>query len=181
MRLPPLLAERASLDVSAVVAMPAGGRSLIEFDRAKEKASKDGAQFRSRKFRSHGSGRASRFHSEGVEPVPSVEKLGKKMRRKLTAITLLVAAMSFGSMPSAMAATYGPFNKNCSPQYVEVQSEARYQVQHYYPSSTLKWIFSNSNYQIRKTHTGVQSTSWKVTADDAIRVSGTKANCVGVG
>lgn len=97
------------------------------------------------------------------------------------ATVLLVATLSFGLMPTAMAATYGPFNKSCSPQYVEVQSYARVTVHHYYPSNSLKWTWVQQNFTTRKTHTGVQSTSWKVEANDAIQVSGTKANCVGVG
>lgn len=103
------------------------------------------------------------------------------MRRKLTAIVLLVAAATLGPIPSAMAATYGPYTKSCGSQFVEVQSHAKVTVEHYYPANTLQHIFIATEYKVRKTHTGVHSTSWKVWANDSIIVSGTKANCVSVG
>lgn len=103
------------------------------------------------------------------------------MRRKLTAAALALALSAFGPMSSALAATYGPYTKGCGSQFVEVQSKAKYDVNHYYPSGTLRVLFTNVDYQIRKTHTGYNSTSWKVTANDSIVVAGTKANCVTIG
>lgn len=103
------------------------------------------------------------------------------MRKRLGVIMVALAAFTFAFAPTAMAATYGPYTTNCGSNYVKVYSYARYEVKHYYPSGTLQAIFDNMNgYQHRDTHTGAHSTSWKVTADDAILIgpSETHVACV---
>ena len=106
-------------------------------------------------------------------------------RRVSTSVFKLVVALLLGlallNVPVADAVTYGPYTKNCGSQYVRVQSYARYTVYHYYPSGTLQVQYYAPYYVLRDTHTGSQSTSWKVWANDAIQVGSTYAYCVSYG
>jgi hypothetical protein len=102
------------------------------------------------------------------------------MRKRLAVVVVAMALFVLAFAPAALAATYGPYTTNGGSNYVKVYSYARYEVKHWYPSGTVKAIFTNSGYQHRDTHTGVHSTSWKVTADDAILIgpSDTHVACV---
>ena len=104
------------------------------------------------------------------------------MSKRFSTLAVAVAMLLMAFAPAALAVQYGPYTKNCGNQYVVVRSYAQYDVGHYYPSGTLQVLFDNSDgYRVRSTHTGSHSTSWKVTADDSIIVSGTYAYCVSYG
>lgn len=107
---------------------------------------------------------------------------GGKLRRRLGTAAVAIALFVLALAPAALAVTYGPFTKNCASEWVSIHSYARYDVGHYYPSGTLQVLYDNSSgYQPRDSHTGVHSTSWKVTANDAIIVGSTYAECVPFG
>lgn len=98
--------------------------------------------------------------------------------RRLGTIAIALALFVFAFAPAALAIPSESGSLGCGSNYVMVQSKGQFEVKHYYPSGTLRFTFNNASLQIRQTHTGSHSTSWKVTADDTLNNTDTKAFCV---
>lgn len=100
-------------------------------------------------------------------------------RLSIVAIAMAVCLVAFAPVALALATETG--TKNCSSQWVVVRSKGHYEVKHYWPTTTLRFTFSNTPLQVRSTHTGLHDTSWKVTANDTLDNVGTYAYCSSVG
>lgn len=117
------------------------------------------------------SGLATNNTQGGLEPERRICETSWNSRRRASSVV-------FAFSPAARAIPTDTRSLGCGSHYVVVQSKGQFEVKHYYPSGTLRHTFNNSTLQIRQTHTGSHSTSWKVTANDTLNNTDTKAFCV---
>lgn len=102
------------------------------------------------------------------------------MRRLgITAVAIAVFILAFA--PAALAIPTETGSLGCGSQFVVVRSKGQFEVKHYWPTTTLRYTFNNPSFQVRTTHTGLNSTSWKVTANDALNNTETYAYCTPFG